>query len=187
MTINLVAEIHAAACTATHKCHQDQLADAGIPHTAIYGPHCLYGDFGIGRAKFHGNLWEPDPDGREVFIIGVCDHPQEPLTDLVAFQMTNPSRWWLRLGQGVILGQHNARLALFKEEPVFVDSSPLNWVRNDCQGCVVLDWTADLLLHLPGERILAADHATGTRLEKALRTHVHIPEDRVLGAQNEAA
>jgi len=180
--IDLIAEIMPAAWAMTHGRYQNQMAAADVSPVAIYGtaPR-LHGHFGPARVRFHGDLYEPDPDGKEVFLIGVSEHPDELIIDIVAFQPSKPNKWWLRLGNAVVLGLHDARLALFEEKPVFVHATPLDWLRNDCRGCVVLDWKADLLSYLPGDRILATDHATTGRLEQAFRRHIHIPQVRVLG------
>jgi len=138
--IDLVAEIMPAAWAMTHRRHQEKMAAVGVSRWAIYGPGpCLHGNCGPARVKFHGNFFEFDSDGDGAFVMGVNEHPQEGLVDLLAFQPSDPTRWWLRLGQGVILGLHNARLALFEENPVFVHATPLDWLRNDCQGVTALD------------------------------------------------
>jgi hypothetical protein len=185
--INLAVELHEAACTATHQKYQDHFVAAGISHTAIYGSDGLYGDFGVARAQFDGDLWEPATDGAGVFILGVNEHPDEGLIDIVAFKPSNPARWYLRLGNAVVLGLHNARLAVFKEEPVLVHATPLDWLRAECRGVVVLDWTADILSRLEGYGCLAADRDTGQRLERAFHRHINIPKVKVMGAHREAA
>lgn len=179
--IDLVGEIMPAAWAMTQRPHQDRMAAAGVSPVAIYcSPPRLYGHFGVCRAQFHGNTYEPAPDGEPVIVMGVSEHPEEPIIDHLAFQPSDPARWWLRLGQGVILGLHNARLALFKEEPILVHATPLDWLRADCWGCVVLDWEADLLSYLDGYGILAADRRTGEALERAFRRHINIPQVRIM-------
>ena len=174
--IDLVAEIMPSAWALTRRPHQDRIAAAGVSHWAIYGPPpCLHGNCGPARVSFHGNLFEFDPDGDGVFVMAVSEHPDEPPVDLLAFKFDSPTRWWLRLGDGVLLGQHNARLAQFKEEPVVVHATPLDWLRADCQGVVVLDWSRDVLSRLDGYGVLAADELTGRRLGGAFRRLRNIP------------
>ena len=186
--IDLVGEVMPSAWAMTRRPHQDQIAAADVSHWAIYGPPpCLHGNCGPARVSFHGNLFEFDPDGDGVFVMAVSEGPAEPILDLVAFKLVDPCRWWLRLGQGVVLGLHNARLALFEEAPVLVHGTPLDWLRADCQGVVVLDWKADILSRLDGFGVLAADGATGKRLERAFQRHIHVPEIRVLGEHRAAA
>ena len=167
--------------------HQGWLAAHGVSPVAIYGtPPRLHGHFGVTRAMFHGDLFEPAPDGKPVIILGVSEHPDEGVVDILAFEPSNPSHWYRRLGAAVVLGLHNARLAVFEESPVMVHATPLDWLRADCAGVVVLDWKADLLSYLDGYGVLAADDTTRRRLQRAFKRHIHIPEVRVMGVRDAA-
>lgn len=177
--IDLVGEVLTAHWNVRQQ-HKDWLAVHGISPIAIYCPFPrLYGHFGVTRAQFHGGLYEPASEGKPVILMGVSEHPDEGLVDLVAFEPSNPARWFLRLGNAVVLGLHNARLALFEEAPVFIHATPLDWLRANCQGCAVLDWKADLLSHLDGEGVLAADDTIQRRLQQNFKQHIHIPEIRI--------
>ena len=163
--VDLVGE-----CVRAHwnvrRSHQDWLAAHDVRPFAIYcAPPRLCGHFGVDRAQFHGDLFEPAPAGVPVIVMGVSEHPDEGLVDLVAFEPSNPVRWFLRLGNAVVLGLHNVRLALFEESPVFIHATPLDWLRANCQGAVVLDWKADILSRLEGYGVLAADEVTQRRLQ----------------------
>ena len=187
MMVDLVGE-----CVHAHwnvrRSHQDWLAAHGVSPIAIYCPFPrLHGHFGVCRAQFHDNTYSPAPDGKPVIVMGVSEHPDEGLIDLVAFEPSNPARWFLRLGNAVVLGLHNARLALFEESPVLVHGTPLDWLRADCRGVVVLDWTADILSRLEGYGCLAADRETGELLKKAFHRHINIPQVRVMEGQRAAA
>ena len=185
-SVNLVGEIYNAALK-VRESHQDWLAKHDVGPVAIYGtPPRLHGDFGVARAQFHGDFFEFAPDGAPVLVLGVAEHPAEEIIDLVAFEPSNPGRWYLRLGQAVVLGRHNARLALFEESPVFIHATPLDWLRANCQGAVVLDWKADLLSYLDGYGVLAADDVTQRRLHQKFKRHIHIPEVRVVERRNAA-
>lgn len=167
--------------------HQGWLAAHGVSPVSIYGtPPRLHGNFGVTRAMFHGDLFEPAPDGKPVILLGVSEHPDEGLVDIVAFEPSNPVRWYLRLGNAVLLGLHNARLALFEQVPVFVNANPLDWLRNDCHGVVVLDWKRDILSYLDGYGILVDDDTTRRRLQQAFKRHINIPEVRVMGVRDAA-
>lgn len=185
--IDLVGEVLTAHWN-VRRSHQDWLAARDVSPVAIYGaPPRLHGHFGVCLAQFHGDLYEPDPDGTPVIVLGVSESPDEPIIDIVAFKPSEPNRWWLRLGQAVILGRHNARLALFKEEPLFIHATPLDWLRADCMGVVVLDWNADLTLYLDGYGVLAADHRTASKIEKSFRRSVRVPLVRVMEEMENAA
>ena len=80
--------------------HKNWLAAHGVSPVAIYGtPPRLHGHFGVCRAQFHGDHYEPAPDGVPVIILGVSESPDEPILDIVAFKPSEPNRWWLRLGR----------------------------------------------------------------------------------------
>ena len=89
------------------------------------------------------------------------------------------------MGNSAVLGLHNARLALLEEAPVLIHGTPLDWLPAECQGVVVLDWKADLLSYLDGFGVLT-DAATGKRLDRVFRRHIHIPPVRVMEAQHAA-
>ena len=115
------------------------------------------------------------------------ENPNEPIVDIVAFKMSDPTRFWLRLGQGVILGLHSSRLATLKQEPILVHPHPLAWLRDDCQGCSILNWNADLISRLDGFGVLVQDVATGKRLERAFHQHINIPTIKIEGVRHAAA
>lgn len=185
--LDLVGEVYTAALN-MRRSHEDWLSAHSVSPVAIYsGPPRLHGHFGVSRAQFHGDLYESDPDGVPVIVMACFEHPDEPPVDLVAFQPSDPTRWWLRLGNAIILGLHNARLALFEQAPILVHPTPLSWLQADCAGTVVLDWKRDVLSYLDGYGVLAADGATGKRLRRAFRRHIHVPEIRVLGEHRAAA
>lgn len=144
--VDLVGEVLTAAWN-VRRSHQDWLAAHDVSPVAIYStPPRLHGHFGVCRAQFHGDLYEPAEDGKPVILMGVNEHPDEGLSDIVAFEPSNPVRWYLRLGNAVVLGLHNARLALFNEEPVHVHATPLDWLRADCAGWEnVKRWPEDRL------------------------------------------
>ena len=167
--------------------HEDKLAALGVSFVTVYGEDRLWGHFGVIRAQFHGDLYEPNPAGQGVFVLGVMEQRKGPIIDLLAFHPDRPDRWWLRLGSAVLLGRYNARLAQLKEEPLFVHPDPLSWLRADCMGAVVLDWDADLILYLDGGGILAADHRTASRIEKSFRRSIRVPQVRVMGERKNAA
>jgi len=185
--VDLVGEVLTAAWN-VRESHQDWLAAHGVGPVAIYGtPPRLHGHFGVTRAEFHGDFFEPSPDGKPVIVLACFEHPNEPPVDLVAFEPSNPGHWYLRLGNAVVLGLHNARLALFNEEPVLVHPEPLSWLKAQCQGCCVLDWQADILSLLEGYGVLAADKETGRKLEGAFRHHINVPQVKVMEAQRAVA
>ena len=99
------------------------------------------------------------------------------LLDLLAFEPTRPDCWWLRRGQAVLLGSIYLPLVLDEGCALPLYSNPLNWLRADGEGVVVLDWEmAPALLCDVGE-FLVEDVATGNRIEAALRPEIWVMEN----------
>ena len=183
--IDLVGEVLTAAWN-VRESHQDWLGAHGVSPVAIYCPFPrLHGHFGVCRAQFNEALYEPAPDGDPVIVMGVTEHPDDALVDLVAFKPSDPSRWWLRLGNAVLLGLHNVRLAHFEQVPVEVHATPLAWLQADCRGCCVLDWKRDVLSRLEGVGVLA-DAMTAKHLERAFHQHINIPPIKIKESRHAA-
>ena len=92
--IDLVGEVLTAHWN-VRQSHKNWLAAHGVSPVAIYcPPPRLHGHFGVTKAQFHGDTYEPAPDGAPVILMGVSEHPDEGLVDIVAFQPSDPTRWW---------------------------------------------------------------------------------------------
>ena len=98
------------------------------------------------------------------------------LLDLLAFEPARPDRWWLRRGQAPLLGSIYVGLALEAGCALPVYASPMNWIKANGQGLVILNWETgpDLLLDV-GE-FVAEDVALGNRLAAALRPKIWVME-----------
>jgi hypothetical protein len=65
---------------------------------------------------------------------------EEPwLSDVIAFRPEDPYRWWLRRGNGGVLGEDNYLDALETGRPIMLHPHPLAWLQADCRGAVLLD------------------------------------------------
>jgi hypothetical protein len=117
-----------------------------------------------------GGFYQRAEHGKRAFIMpasGSCDSP----TDLIAWCRDEPGQWWRRLGAADLLNETAIEIAEAMSEPLTVHVTPLDWLRGGGRGVVVLDWRANLRAGFSGvRRILAADHATAQRLNKALRS-----------------
>ncbi len=94
-------------------------------------------------------LFEPQEDGKPAIILPVADEypisewpgDASPVYDLVAFIPSLPDKWFLRVGDGIVLGHRNidkARPSIHGREPLEVFSTPLAWLQNGCRGVVFL-------------------------------------------------
>ena len=62
------------------------------------------------------------------------------LADLIAWHPERPTRWCYRRGTpGAVLGADNLELAHVAELPISFAMTPLDWLRGDCRGAVLLE------------------------------------------------
>ncbi len=97
-----------------------------------------------------GRCYTPSPAGHVRVIMPVwagpapsiyqaVEHPV--LADLIAWHPDRPTRWWYRIGDpGAVLGADNLELAHAEELPISFATTPLDWLRGDCRGAVLLDF-----------------------------------------------
>ena len=71
-------------------------------------------------------------------IYQAIEHPV--LYDLLAWHPETPTRWLYRIGDpGAVLGGDLLDLAHVETLPISFALSPLDWLRGDCRGAVLLD------------------------------------------------
>ncbi len=133
--------------------------------------HC-----GLDKIQTNGEFYEPDPDGDHAIIVPVMDGDE--LVDLIAFDLPQPDRWWLRRGDTCLLGAA-ALDHLYLGAELQVRRNPLSWLQNHTEGCVVLDWprAADRLRSIA--TLDAADIEHGQEIRCHLQHPLLIPEIRV--------
>ena len=71
------------------------------------------------------------------------------MEDIVAWLPGDPSRWWLRLRIGVILGLEEVERCDFLHEPLHLFWTPADWLSAGKRGAVILDWKGHLPFWLP--------------------------------------
>ncbi len=130
-TVPILDELLSALGTAMTASHVDQLLSAGLPPAAV--DMC-----GTARIQPDGELYQLDDDGLEAVILPVLDGGET--IDLLAFNLANPARWWLRLDQAAYIGGDALGDAVM-DEPVRVFRTPLAWLQAGAppDGLVVLD------------------------------------------------
>lgn len=120
-------------------------------------------------------LYAPSDEGTPHLIIPVFEDGE--LVDLVAFSSDQPLAWLLRLGCGWSLGLLDGLERHSWEDEVRLWASPLDWLRADCDGLCVLDWSAPEvveLARLPGIR--CQDQTLAKQLREALSRPYRLPE-----------
>ena len=164
-SVDIVSEL-------AHTCQQrpvmTRLQALGVPRPVLTTPLGIDGLFGVSRVRtYQDGSYEPAEDGVGAIIIAVIEHDE--LSDLLAFCTTDPSRWWLRLGLAVYLGEEHADYAALLHEPLRLFNSPLSWLRAGCDGAVVLDWRFGPSSLFEVSEIVTEDLQHGEQVEQRLR------------------
>ena len=122
-----------------------QLEDLGVTREAVQRG----GGLGWERVSTVGRGYVQNPAGDVRVIQPVwagpapsiyqaVEHPV--LADLIAWHLERPTRWWYRIADpGAVLGADNLELAHVEELPISFATTPLNWLRGDCRGAVLLE------------------------------------------------
>ena len=122
-----------------------QLEELGVTREAIHRA----GGLGWSRVSTAGRLYEPSDAGDVALIQPVwygpapsihqnVEHPE--LADLIAWRLDEPTIWHYRLGTpGAALGADNLDLAHSEGWPICFALTPLDWLRGECRGAVLLD------------------------------------------------
>ncbi|MEE9250364.1 MAG: hypothetical protein V3U93_04480 [Alphaproteobacteria bacterium] len=138
------------------------LGRRGVTREAVHWA----GGLAIARIGTTGRLWMPSPTGAPAFILPVWAGPapsiysgvENPvLIDMIAWRPDDLARWWYRLGEvEVDLGADHLDLAHVEGWPISLHRTPLDWLRADCRGAVLLDhcearWTGNRLREADAE------------------------------------
>ena len=118
---------------------------------------------GIARVRSHGPFFEPDPNGEPAIILPVMDDGE--VADLVAVMPHRPGHWRVRLGACPLLGIDNTGIW---SEPLHVWRTPLDYLRAELEGVVVLSWPAALPLLRSCSEIIAEDVEHGREIHRRL-------------------
>jgi hypothetical protein len=103
------------------------------------------------------------------------------LIDLCAFQSDKPHHWRLRVGAGWALGVEDGLADHYWAGRVNLFSSPLEWLRQDCDGLCVVDWTAPEVHQLRDiANINCSDAPLAAMLGKALAQPVLVPNITIM-------
>jgi hypothetical protein len=122
-----------------------ELTSLGVTQEAMH--RC--GGLGWARVSTTGRLYMPSDTGDVSIIQPVwaglapsiyqgVEHPE--LADLLAWPLAEPGEWFYREGTpGAALGQEYLDAAQFDGEPVVLFLTPLDWLRANCKGAVLLE------------------------------------------------
>ena len=119
-------------------------------------------------------LYAPSSEGTPHLILPVFE--DDDLVGLVAFTSDEPLAWLLRLGTGWSLGLIDGFECHSWEQEVRLWASPLDWLRADCDGLCILDWSAPEVLELSRlPNIRCQNKRLADRLREALSRPYRLP------------
>lgn len=189
---DLLAEYAAYAAAAT-PAHDQALIARGVPADWLRAP-AAPARYGFSRARHNDDgTWEPADDGLRCVILpdpplSELDSPDWPtvgLADLIAFPPDRPGEWRIRCGSAILNAEEVERCA-FHGEPLVIHPTPMDWLRAEGQGVVILDWSAFLPFHLSGPPAFrCATRDLAARLDRALHRPAH--RHRIEAPPREAA
>ena len=144
MDLDLMAEWLGTASLNSRQCRQ--LEGLGVTREAALRA----GGLGWARAStVGGRCYVPSPAGDVAIIQPVWAGPapsifqgvEHPiLADLIAWRLEEPTFWHYRIGTpGAVLGADNLELAHAEGLPISFALNPLDWLRGDCRGGVLLE------------------------------------------------
>lgn len=141
------------------------------------------GPLAVTRIETGGDLFWPDPDGRPAIIQPVWragPFESDPF-DLVAWRPSDPTKWWTRRYMGFPLGLDQLDIAEIMGTPLMLRRSPLSWLKSNCDGCCILDWTMSVaaLRSCPVLICEDDDHAAEV-VERFAVPQLSIPEIRLI-------
>jgi hypothetical protein len=189
--IDLLDEL-AQAIRSTTRRDDDALVSAGVPRSFLYGTAYRYGVSPILTDR--GGGYQPAESGELAIIIPAIPlvGPEDPrfpfddIGDLIAFYLRSPSKWWTRTGTIPALNCHAIDRAGVMGERLSIHRTPLDWLRAEGRGIVLLDRAANLRLLLGSvESFLVSDARLGEAIEQRM-THPY-PKPQIFVSQKAAA
>lgn len=166
------------------------LRSAGVSDRVLLTPEGICGAFGFDRiAPTKTGLYESSEDGADAIVIGARDTYGD-LTDLVAWPVADPTKFYRRIGAAVFLGEGAIEFAAFTRRALRVFANPLSWLQAGCSGGVILDRSADLRPVLDGIPVILSETAIlGNQIARQLRerTHYRLPKIKIPKFERAAA
>lgn len=177
--------LYAAAVSNVRQPHLDRLRDTGVAPATIARLGTAYPPFGVltGQVEASG-LFLPGEGQAHVVqpVVEGC-----ALVDLVAWRVANPARWGLVNDLGWMLNADTCLASRWDGSHLWLRSTPLEWLRGDAVGGVVLDWDSPDLCWLSGfEQIDCDSDMLAATLRRALSRPVQLPAIRCQGVRHVA-
>lgn len=120
--------------------------------------------------------WERRFRGERAIVLPVFGATGD-IVDLVAFRTEAPKSFWTFGAGAPMLGFEELERAHHFGEPLAVHETPLEWLKAESTGIVILDWTHYWPAYFGGiAKITTTNYAFGLRLTQMLENPLPTPE-----------
>lgn len=166
--------LYASAVKNVRQPHLDRLRAAGVTPATIARLGSAYPPFGVLCGELEQpsrfNVGEGPPHVIQPIVEGYA------LIDLVAWRVGEPTRWGMVSGTGWLLNADACLGTRWDAESLTLHATPLDWLRADAIGGVVLDWNAPDLSSLRCFSFIECGDATlASSVRRALSKPRRVP------------
>lgn len=177
MTGSDMEALYATAVANVRQPHLDRLREAGVAPSTIARLGSAYPSFGVCAGEVERSCRFLPGEGQPYVIQPVVDGCE--LIDLVAWRVANPTRWGLVNGTGWLLNADSCLGSRWDAGNLTLHATPLDWLRADASGGVVLDWDApDMVTLRSFDRIDCGNDMLAGALRRALTKSMRMPTIR---------
>lgn len=163
---SLLSELISAHRTARRPELVEALEACGLPALGVPV-------WGVEFVEVAADYYQPRRCGHPAIIIPVFQDGE--LIDLTATGLAT-RRTAIRMGVASMLGQDAIDRATDAGTHLQVFSDPIEWLRNRCNGAVVLDWQAAGFALADVTAIACASELIAKKIDNAMRQPVRIPQ-----------
>lgn len=177
--------LYAAAVSAVSQCRLDRLRAIGVAPDTIARIGMSYPAFGVLNGEMESCGRFLPGEGAAHVVQPVVEHQE--LIDLVAWRPGSPMRWGLVSGLGWLLNADSCFATRWDADRLRLHATPLDWLRADAMGGVVLDWDSPDLTWLRGfAQIDCGNDMVAASLGRALNKPSYLPRLRTMEARHVA-
>ena len=160
--------------------HYKKLINSGVDRSTLFSGASLVGTADIQIHK--NNMFDFSESGKlsafitPVGVRGAKNIGWYEICDLVAWH-PNKKTIYRFTGDMPVLNPEASEKAFYFQQPLIVHAGLLSWLKADCEGCVVLDWSHPLFSFFSmNDRILTDDKTTGQKIKNQLACQQKLPE-----------
>ncbi|HEY9091902.1 hypothetical protein [Parasphingorhabdus sp.] len=183
-TADLTREIELAV-DAVREPHLKRMMTLGVSRSTVARLGAVQPPFGVMNCEdIGGGIFQTEGDtpyiAQPVYEDGI-------LIDIVAWRTTEPRRWLCRTGSAWAINPDIVVENSWGNEPLTIDATPLDWLRNGAVGLCILDWDAPEIRQLLRTPSIVTDKNIVNQLRSTLLKPPYCPDIRTRDAQKNAA